>query len=755
MLMNNDLAGVQDLLYSVWPEWKVTKQIGHGSYGYVYEIIRDDLASPHKCALKVLQMDSDTAFVPDLRSTDTRVNPRRSSKNGSFSPVYRDSGSIHLQDPCRRRGNTQGSLDPYVNMTASSAEAAEGTSETEEQRAGLEEFVLGVSTEINLMLQLKGDPHIVSIEDYAILRSTGTRTILIRMENLYCVSKISAHYGGIKRKEVISLGIDICEALIHCEQKDILHRDIKPSNIFYNSSAGYKLGDFGISRTMDSIYESMSMSGAGTPQYMAPEVYGGMRYDNTADIYSLGLTLYILLNENVPPFCEMIPGQRDSQRSPNLSSEKRHSANMRRLRGETLPPPAHADSRLAAVISIACNPRPENRYQTAEAFRDALVSCLSNPPHSTSEIKKGGDGSVRTLSPVRTAALIAAVFASACAFLVIGAILFTRIHAIYTDHKRASVVIQWTDESLEKAVIDRCAPADGENFTVGQAEKIETLHLDGCEIYDISSLRYFKNLQTLSLADNHILDLSPLTGLDGLTSLNLEHNALRDITPLGNLTGLQSLNLSRNSIGDISSLGGLDSLESLSLTGTDVKDLSVLEGLPSLSSLDVRQCPVQDAACIYRMKESSSVKIVTADPDMDIPEDALFIDGHSYYVFDADCADWGEVLTYCHERGGYPAVIDSYEENEELYRYMLSLDRTAVLFGYTDRRKEGAWEWEDGRISYFTDWGENDEGEIEPNAATVEEDFAQLDVHMMNGHWNDCAFGHDTRAFLCEWDGFR
>ena len=140
---------------------------------------------------------------------------------------------------------------------------------------------------------------------------------------------------------------------------------------------------------------------------------------------------------------------------------------------------------------------------------------------------------------------------------------------------------------------------------------------------------------------------------------------------------------------------------------------------------------------------------------MKIPSDAIVIGDHSYYLYDNSCSDWDEVLDFCHSKGGYPVVINNSNENELLYRYMLDMGREATLIGFTDHETEGRWKWADEKISTFTDWGENDEGEKEPNASTADEDYAQLDINMTNGHWNDCAFGWDTTSFICEWDGIR
>lgn len=305
MNLTLEISYVQELLSSVWPNWKITKILGKGSYGKVYEILRDDLGtgSGYRCALKVLQMEAD------------------------------DSGDAATM----RLMTSRNIFDAHIPGESS-------------QNDALEDFVRGVSAEIDAMMQLKGAPNIVTIEDYAILRSKEVCTILIRMEELVTLEQylIQAD-GNLSREEVIRLGMDICNALSCCEQLGILHRDIKPSNIFYRERAGYKLGDFGISRTIDSIYESRSMSGIGTIQYMAPEVYFGHKYNNTVDIYSLGITLYTLLNGNIPPLCEANPLH--SGRMPVPDRAEIHSANMRRLNGEMLPPPVGADQKLADAIS--------------------------------------------------------------------------------------------------------------------------------------------------------------------------------------------------------------------------------------------------------------------------------------------------------------------------------------------------------------------------------------------------------------------
>ena len=420
--MDYEITYVQKQLSAVWPNWRISRKLGKGSYGNVYEILRDDLGTQYTCALKVLQMEAQSSggYQPAAAGFAGSAGQRQKAgaKGSQGSPASGSQGSLQSSAGQRQNAHSQGSLLSSAgqkqdarsqgSLQASTGQRrnahsqgslAQDTAQSRIDRktvwnssgessgmqppppdllfgdisgSEIEEFIHSVSSEIDLMMQLKGVPNIVTIEDYAILRDNNTCTILIRMEELEPLdSFLRRRKGSLQKEEIIRLGTDICSALTFCEQKNILHRDIKTSNLFYSNEAGFKLGDFGISRSMASIREKAAMSGIGTIQYMAPEVYQGREYNNTADIYSLGIVLYILANGMVPPLYDSGTGR---QTAFPLSRAQVHDANMRRLRGEVLPPPRYTDPLLASVICTACNPAPERRFQTAGAFRQALLS---------------------------------------------------------------------------------------------------------------------------------------------------------------------------------------------------------------------------------------------------------------------------------------------------------------------------------------------------------------------------------------------
>ena len=112
----------------------------------------------------------------------------------------------------------------------------------------------------------------------------------------------------LSESDIIKIGMDVCNALEACERKGIMHRDIKPGNIFYaedKDKGKYLLADFGISRIVEK--GDLAHTYQGTWQFAAPEQFDGLTgrngYDHRVDIYSLGLTLYYLANNQKFPSC--------------------------------------------------------------------------------------------------------------------------------------------------------------------------------------------------------------------------------------------------------------------------------------------------------------------------------------------------------------------------------------------------------------------------------------------------------------------
>ena len=181
----------------------------------------------------------------------------------------------------------------------------------------------------------------------------------------------------LSRNDVLNLGISVCKALELCKKQNIIHRDIKPANIFVSPNGDYKLGDFGIARIISKTTGASTK--VGTNDYMAPEVYRGEIYGETVDIYSLGLVLYRLLNNNRMPFLPPAPAP--------ITHSQREEAVSKRMQGIEFPAPINAEEEIVNVIKKATAYKPEDRYQNPTDMREELESILSGHQSRAKELE--------------------------------------------------------------------------------------------------------------------------------------------------------------------------------------------------------------------------------------------------------------------------------------------------------------------------------------------------------------------------------
>lgn len=213
--------------------------------------------------------------------------------------------------------------------------------------------------EVRIMYKIHESAYVVNYLDFTFHdwkdgNSFGC-DMLIRMELLENLRDQMKCRTAYTEKEIIQIGKDICKALISCHKENIIHRDIKPENIFKNKQGEYKLGDFGISRIVNRSQSANTKTG--TEAYAAPEQFGQSsrgEYDYRVDIYSLGLILYELSNENRLPFA--------------TSAFAREGDIQLRIMGKTLEKPSNASQMFVDVILKACAYQPERRYQSAQDF---------------------------------------------------------------------------------------------------------------------------------------------------------------------------------------------------------------------------------------------------------------------------------------------------------------------------------------------------------------------------------------------------
>ena len=290
--------------------WNITRLLGEGSYGKVFEIERSEFGQTYRAALKVITVPQSSAEVRSVISE---------------------------------------------GMSVSQAEAY------------FHGIVEELMHEFSIMFKLKGTANVVSCEDLRVLEHPDGIgwDILIRMELLHPLLPY-VYQHPMARRDIIRLGIDICKALELCQRYNIIHRDIKPENIFISDNGDYKLGDFGIARTIERTTSGLSKKG--TYSYMAPEVYAGKEYGFSVDTYSLGLVLYRMLNKNRGPFLPQPPEA--------ITFSSREQALARRMSGEPLPRPFYGEGRLGEIVLKACAFDPKDRYSSPQQLRQELEAIL-------------------------------------------------------------------------------------------------------------------------------------------------------------------------------------------------------------------------------------------------------------------------------------------------------------------------------------------------------------------------------------------
>ena len=388
------MADIQDIekLPEKMADWEIREIIGEGASGIVYRAERRSDAGTQVCAIKK---------IPVPGSREEMYLLRREYKDPKTVGKYLD-----------------GLLEEYLR-------------------------------EITVMYELKDNENIVRIYDHEVIRQEkGPGWILyVQMEYLMDFRTYSSLHT-LEENDIIRLGMDICKALTGCEKKKIIHRDIKPENIFVTETGDFKLGDFGIAREIPGGTLSYSMKGS--YRFMAPEIFNGIKYNQTVDIYSLGMVLYILTNRNRSPFV-------------NVSEEvvyyrEEQEALQRRMAGEKLPQPCNASPGLAGIIIRAADADPAKRYHCSQDFYNDLAQLQRGEEAGKAKERPADSGKKTKNRPVSGKALCCSclmVLLCCCAAVVM--LILTRtenpsLHGTVTEEQRVTGLTGTTEKNTDETV---------------------------------------------------------------------------------------------------------------------------------------------------------------------------------------------------------------------------------------------------------------------------------------------------------------
>jgi eukaryotic-like serine/threonine-protein kinase len=194
------------------------------------------------------------------------------------------------------------------------------------------------------------------VTDHFVISGQGQYLIMdfIEGEDLHLRMERS---GPIPVDEAIKVGAAICDALqyLHTRKPSIIHRDLKPGNVRITPEGHIYLVDFGLVKLVKGGQATTSGARAMTPGYSPPEQYGAGRTDPRTDVYSLGATLYAALTGIIPE-----DGLARAVDDVELTPLRKRNPSVSR--------------RVAAAIEKAMAVNPQDRFQSAEEFKQALLA---------------------------------------------------------------------------------------------------------------------------------------------------------------------------------------------------------------------------------------------------------------------------------------------------------------------------------------------------------------------------------------------
>ena len=169
--------------------------------------------------------------------------------------------------------------------------------------------------------------------------------------------------GPFSAREAAVIGIDLCRALAAIHRAGLVHRDVKTQNVVREQGGRIVLMDLGTGRELDPTHPALSDL-AGTPLYLAPEIFDGRSASERTDLYSLGVLLYRLVTGAFPVRAAAIDDLR-------AAHAKRATVRLRDARPD-LP------TAFVRVVDWAIAGDPQKRYASAGEFEAELAKSLED-----------------------------------------------------------------------------------------------------------------------------------------------------------------------------------------------------------------------------------------------------------------------------------------------------------------------------------------------------------------------------------------
>ena len=236
-------------------------------------------------------------------------------------------------------------------------------------RSCSEEYVDSFRSEAKLLASLT-HPYILPIFSYGVIRETTMFTenyvpyLVVQFVEQGSLADSFEQQGNRpwSLERVITLAQDVAEALDYAHSHNVLHRDVKPANVLQIGSHAL-LADFSVASLIDANASHLSIGLAGSPAYMAPEVWR-MHPGRYSDQYALAITCYLLLTGKYPLTMNGSSNMRGWQHAHCFTTP----TSLSEYRAEL---PLAVD----VVLQKAMAKNPHERYPSVEAFALDLLQA--------------------------------------------------------------------------------------------------------------------------------------------------------------------------------------------------------------------------------------------------------------------------------------------------------------------------------------------------------------------------------------------
>lgn len=241
-------------------------------------------------------------------------------------------------------------------------------------------------------------PNIIRLYEFGVATASQQYYIVMECLSGQTISELLARQVKFKEERFLLLMKQVCSALKHAHERQVLHRDLKPHNMLVTEIDGkerVKILDFGIARLQDAN-QNLTATGDvfGSPLYMSPEQCTGERLDVRSDIYALGCVMYEMLS-GTPPFVGK--NTFDTIRMQIQEPPFQLAGVRKRL--------VHGEA-LEAIIMKCLAKQPAQRYQSISELEEELLAL-------TNAGAGGAIGTVKKHIPVEPRVVVSLVVGAA------------------------------------------------------------------------------------------------------------------------------------------------------------------------------------------------------------------------------------------------------------------------------------------------------------------------------------------------------